>query len=56
MQDFEQTIRARAYHLWAADGSQEGNAATYWLTAPREISASSLAAVWTNTPSQKVEK
>ena len=44
MQDLEQTIRVRAYHLWTADGSQEGNAEAYWLAAQREILASSLGA------------
>jgi hypothetical protein len=42
MQDLEQAIRERAYHLWTADGRQEGNAEADWLTAQREILASSL--------------
>jgi hypothetical protein len=44
MQDLEQIIRVHAYHLWAADGNQEGNAEAYWLAAQREILASSLGA------------
>jgi Protein of unknown function (DUF2934) len=42
MQDLEQAIRERAYHLWAADGRQDGNAETHWLVAQREVLASSL--------------
>jgi hypothetical protein len=30
MQDLEQAIRERAYHLWTADGRQEGNAEAHW--------------------------
>jgi hypothetical protein len=44
MQDLEQTIRVRAYHLWAADGNPESNAEAYWLAAQREILATSLSA------------
>jgi hypothetical protein len=42
MQDFEQAIRERAYQLWSANGRQEGDAEAHWLTAQREILASSL--------------
>jgi hypothetical protein len=42
MQDLEQAIREHAYHLWTANGRQEGNAEAHWLTAQREILASSL--------------
>jgi hypothetical protein len=42
MQDLEQAIRERAYHLWTANGRQEGDAEAHWLTAQREILASSL--------------
>jgi hypothetical protein len=45
MQDLEQAIRERAYHLWAADGRQDGNAEAHWLAAQREILASSLASL-----------
>jgi hypothetical protein len=45
MQDMEQAIRERAYHLWAADGYRDGNADAYWLAAQREILASSLESV-----------
>jgi DUF2934 family protein len=42
MQDLEQTIRERAYHLWIADGCREGNAEGHWLSAQREVLAKSL--------------
>jgi Protein of unknown function (DUF2934) len=42
MQDLEHAIRERAYHLWIADGRPEGNADDYWLSAQREILATSL--------------
>jgi Protein of unknown function (DUF2934) len=42
MQDLEHAIRERAYHLWIADGQPEGNADVYWLTAQREILATTL--------------
>jgi hypothetical protein len=42
MQDLEQTIRERAYHLWLADGARDGNSDAHWLIAQREILAGSL--------------
>ena len=42
MQDIEQTIRDRAYHLWLESGCQEGNADGHWLAAQREILGVSL--------------
>jgi Protein of unknown function (DUF2934) len=42
MQDLEQAIRERAYHLWVADGCRHGNADAYWIAAQREVLASSL--------------
>jgi Protein of unknown function (DUF2934) len=42
MQDLEQVIRERAYHLWIADGCNDGNADAHWLAAQREVLASSL--------------
>ena len=42
MQELEQAIRERAYHLWTANGCQDGDAEAHWLTAQREILASSL--------------
>lgn len=43
MQDLEQAIRERAYHLWISDGCCDGSADAHWLIAQREILASSLA-------------
>jgi hypothetical protein len=42
MQELEQVIRERAYHLWIADGCHDGNADAHWLAAQREVLASSL--------------
>jgi hypothetical protein len=42
MQDIEQTIRDRAYHLWLESGCQDGNANGHWLVAQREILSASL--------------
>jgi hypothetical protein len=37
MQDLEQVIRDRAYHLWIESGREDGNADAHWLVAQREI-------------------
>ena len=42
MQDLEQAIRERAYHLWMEEGCQNGKAEAHWLAAQRELLASSL--------------
>jgi Protein of unknown function (DUF2934) len=42
MQNLEQAIRERAYHLWIADGSPDGNSDDYWLNAQREILTTSI--------------
>lgn len=42
MQDLEQAIRERAYHLWIADDRRDGNADAHWLSAQREVLAASL--------------
>jgi hypothetical protein len=42
MQDLEEAIRERAYHLWIADGRPDGNSDAYWLNAQREILTTSL--------------
>jgi hypothetical protein len=42
MQNLEQAIRERAYHLWIAAGSPEGNSDAYWLDAQRELLAGSV--------------
>jgi hypothetical protein len=42
MQDLEQAIRERAYHLWIFDGCSEGKADHHWLCAQREVLAATL--------------
>ena len=42
MQNLEEAIRERAYHLWIADGRPDGNPDAYWLNAQREILTTSL--------------
>ena len=45
MQDLEQSIRERAYHLWIADGCRDGWADTHWLAAQRKVLARSLGGI-----------
>jgi hypothetical protein len=40
-QTLEHRIRQRAYEIWHAAGCAEGNADQHWLTAERELLASS---------------
>ena len=42
MPNLNEAIRERAYHLWIADGQPEGKADVYWLSAQREILATSV--------------
>jgi len=42
MQDMEQTIRERAYHLWVEGGRNDGDADAHWIAAQREILSASL--------------
>jgi hypothetical protein len=42
MQDLEQSIRERAYHLWIESGCPDGNAEAHWLAAQREVLSASL--------------
>jgi hypothetical protein len=42
MQNLEHVIRERAYHLWVADGSPDGQADAYWLKAQREVLSNAL--------------
>ena len=48
-------IRERAYFLWLANGSCNGDAEQHWLTAEREIlqSGNSVAAIAKVTPGPK---
>ena len=52
MQDLDTAIRERAYCLWIADGSPEGNADAYWLDAQRELLATSVAASTAHGPAK----
>jgi hypothetical protein len=45
MQDIEQAIRERAYHLWLDSGAHDGNAEAHWLAAQRDILSVSLGAI-----------
>ena len=45
MQDLDQAIRERAYHLWIESGCEDGNADAHWLAAQREILSASLAKI-----------
>ena len=42
MQDIEQVIQERAYHLWIEGGCQDGHAETHWLSAQREVLSAAL--------------
>jgi hypothetical protein len=43
MQNLDEAIRERAYHLWIAAGCPEGNPDAHWLNAQRELLATSVA-------------
>jgi hypothetical protein len=45
MQDMEQAIRERAYHMWVEAGRPDGNSDAFWLTAQREVLAASLSQI-----------
>jgi hypothetical protein len=50
MENLEEAIRERAYHLWIADGRPDGNADAHWLNAQREILTTSLGSPVSETP------
>jgi len=54
MQNLEEAIRERAYHLWIADGQPDGQADIYWLNAQREILAISLGSPGSETDAVSV--
>jgi hypothetical protein len=37
--DSHRQVEKRAYELWQADGSRDGNDLNYWLQAERELAA-----------------
>jgi Protein of unknown function (DUF2934) len=56
MQDLEQTIRERAYHLWMAEGCPDGNAEGHWIAAQREVLAASLENIGTVSTATKPKR
>jgi DUF2934 family protein len=42
MENLEEAIRERAYHLWIADGRPDGKSDAYWLNAQRDMLTHSL--------------
>jgi Protein of unknown function (DUF2934) len=49
MPNLDETIRERAYYLWSADGQPEGKADVYWLNAQRDVLATSLESLSSNS-------
>jgi Protein of unknown function (DUF2934) len=45
MQDLEQRVRERAYHMWTEAGCPDGRADAFWLEAQRDVLAASLGAI-----------
>jgi hypothetical protein len=45
MLDLEQSIRERAYEIWAQGGHRDGDAEAHWLAAQREILSASLSEI-----------
>lgn len=43
MQNIDEAIRERAYHLWLNDGRRDGQADAYWLAAQRYVLSASMA-------------
>lgn len=56
MQDLEQAIRERAYHMWSEAGRPDGNSETFWLSAQRDLLESSLTRIGTVKPSRRTTK
>jgi len=42
MQDLEQAIRERAYHLWVDRGCPDGSAEEHWIAAQRDVLSAAL--------------
>ena len=42
MQDMEQAIRERAYHMWNDAGRPDDRSESFWLSAQRDVLESSL--------------
>jgi hypothetical protein len=56
MQDLEQAVRERAYHMWIEAGCPDGKADAFWLGAQREVLAASLTSIGRVTAGDVVEK
>ena len=53
MQDVEQAIRERAYHMWLDAGRPDGNSDAFWLTAQREVLTVSLGQIASVKPASQ---
>jgi hypothetical protein len=56
MQDLEQAVRERAYHMWMEAGCPDGKSDAFWLGAQRELLAASLTSIGRVTAGDVVEK
>jgi DUF2934 family protein len=56
MLDLEQSIRERAYEIWAKGGHRDGDADAHWLAAQREILSVSLSEIGRVSVSEKSTK
>jgi Protein of unknown function (DUF2934) len=56
MQDLEQAVRERAYHMWMEAGCPDGKADAFWPGAQREVLAASLASIARVTTADAAEK
>jgi hypothetical protein len=56
MQNLEEAIRERAYHLWLAAGRPDGNSDAYWLDAQREVLTTAMDCAGTASAAAKPAK
>lgn len=55
MQDMEQAIRERAYHMWNDAGRPDDRSEAFWLSAQRAVLESSLQQIANLKPSRKMK-
>jgi len=55
MQDMEQAIRERAYHMWNDAGRPDDRSEAFWLSAQRAVLESSLQQIANVKPSRKMK-
>lgn len=55
MQDVEQAIRERAYHMWNDAGRPDDRSEAFWLSAQRAVLESSLQQIANLKPSRKMK-